>query len=258
MILVLGGTTEGKRIDSLLREKGFNTVLAAVTEYGVALAREEGSLYTRQGALEMEGMSRLIKEKNIKMVVDATHPFAVQASLNAMEAARSQGRDYLRLERPSLETVSSSRISWAEDFKQAAGEAVKSREKVFLAIGVNNLQVFFKKAEEAGVEIIARVLPLSSSLDKCLKLGLKPSRVVAIQGGGSRELNKALFKEFKVGVLVTKDSGKEWTEEKVKGALELGMKVIIVKRPLLHYGEKVFGREEELVEHLQKILSPAG
>lgn len=258
MILVLGGTTEGKRIDSLLREKGFSPVLAAVTEYGVSLAREGGSLCTRQGTLGLERMSHLMGEENIRVVVDATHPFALQASLNAMEAARSQGKDYLRLERPSLKIFPHPLVKWVQDFSEAAQEAVKSREKVFLAIGVNNLQVFLKKAKEAGVEIVARVLPLPSSLDKCLKLGLKPSQVIAIQGGGSRDLNKALFKEFKAGVLVTKDSGKEWTEEKVKAALELGMEVIIVKRPPLYYGEKVFGREEELVEHLQEILSPAG
>ncbi len=258
MILVLGGTTEGKRIATLLRKKGFNYIVAAVTEYGVDLVREEGTQNTRKGPLNLEGMAHLLEEEGIKAVVDATHPFSVKASLNAREAARRQGKEYLRLERPSLEISSDFPISRVEDFNQAAEEAVKGRKKIFLALGVNHLEEFLKKTVDAGIEVVARVLPLPSSLEKCYKLGLKPSQVVDLQGGGSRELNRALFKEFRSEVLVTKDSGKEWTEDKVKGALDLGMRVILVKRPFIDYGNRVFAREDELVMYLQENLPLQG
>ncbi len=52
-----------------------------------------------QKRCDKEGFRRLIQEKGITVLIDATHPFAVEATKNAYEACREAGIDYFRFER---------------------------------------------------------------------------------------------------------------------------------------------------------------
>ena len=89
MILVLSGTEEGKEIVRRLHGEGLNLLTTVATEYGKKMFEQVGlEAICLQGRLDTNGFSRLIKERLIDTVVDATHPYAIEVSQNAMDACK--------------------------------------------------------------------------------------------------------------------------------------------------------------------------
>ena len=89
MILVLSGTEEGKEIVRRLHEAGVSLLTTVATEYGKKMFEQAGlEAVCLQGRLDANGFSRLIKERGVDTVVDATHPYAIEVSQNAMDACK--------------------------------------------------------------------------------------------------------------------------------------------------------------------------
>ena len=83
-------------------------------------------------------------------------------------------------------------------------------------------------------------MPSIESFERCLRLWVSEEDIVALQGPFSRELNREMLRHFGADALVTKESGRVGgLEEKIQAALDLGIKVILVERPPVEYGEMV-------------------
>lgn len=252
MIWVLAGTTEGREIIRMLREKGYPVLATASTPYGARLAAGAGASLTLEGELSSEDMVRLIRENGIKAVVDATHPFAEQASRNAMHACKKAGISYLRFERKSADIDASPLLHRCSSFEEGASKAVALGRVIFCAIGSRHLRVFVEASRREKRRLVARVLPTSGALRKCAALGLEPRDIVALQGPGSLELNRALLRDYRAGVLVTKESGTAGGEDvKVKAALSLGLPVVLIARPRVEY-PRVVGEYEDVLRWLEE------
>lgn len=233
MILVLAGTADGKDLAARLAASGFKVLASAATSYGGEVLQSLTGLAVRWGALDEAGFSKVIEEEDINGILDATHPFAFEVSRLARDAAGRFGIPYLRWEReaanvpyphPLVFQVS----SWEEAVLNLAGLNV---QRVFLAVGVKPLEFFLQHPLLRSCQFVVRVLPLTQSLNTCLKLGLKPEQVVTFWGVASKELNEALLQHFAAQALVTKESGRQGgTEEKVSAALEIGIPVVVVRR----------------------------
>lgn len=238
MIWVLSGTRDGVEIIWLLKKEGFRVFASTVTEYGATLSKKAGADYAVARALDCKEMEDVIKKKKINVVIDATHPFATEASKNAMKACKSAKVKYLRYEREAARIPDSTLIHYARDFEEAGKKAAQLGDIIFFAAGSRNLGVFLKNTKEK--KVIARVLPYVASIQRCLELGLKPSEIIAAQGPFKEVFNKAMLEEYKAEVLVTKESGEAGsTEEKVRAALAMKIPVIVVKRPEIKYDTAV-------------------
>lgn len=252
MILVLSGTKDGREIVTRLSQLGRAVLATTVTGYGKGLIQKNNEVDVVDGGLDAEELAELIKEKNINMVVDATHPFAQQVSKMAMEVCNKLNCTYLRYEREETHYQYEQNLIVVDSFFQAARQAAKYEGKVFLTVGSNNLHYFCR---EIPVErLIARVLPLSSVMKKCEELGFNPGSIVALQGPFNKELNKNLFLHYQADIVVTKDSGKiGGVEDKLEAAKELNIPVIMIKRPALNY-ERVVRNIDELLQVVENIL----
>ncbi len=249
MILVLSGTQDGREIVSALRQKGCQVMASTVTEYGKFLLQEKDDVLVIDGGLKPQDLEELIIIKGITIVVDATHPFAVQVSRMAVDICSSMKIHYVRYEREeTVLTPQKEGVVWADSFPEAAYKALEYQGNIFLTIGSNHLEEF---CQVIPVERLrTRVLPQSKVLAKCEKLGFHPSQIVALQGPFSLELNKELYLKYQAGVMVTKDSGKiGGTEAKVAAAMELGIPVIMVKRPAVLY-PVVMQEKDQLIEYV--------
>lgn len=234
MIMVLAGTADGRSIIRKLNRCGLKVLATAVSGYGSNLISREDGVEVLQGALESEELLAIIRGKDIETVIDATHPFAQRVSQMAMEVCRSAGVRYIRYERSETRTAESGNIIKVSDFCEAAKKAAEYPGNVFLTIGVKNLEPFVKVLPVD--RLVARVLPLAGSINKCMELGISPGNVIAMEGPFSRELNAELFKKYNAGVVVTKDSGDTGgTNEKILAALDLRLPVIMVTRPSIEY-----------------------
>ncbi|MCM1136453.1 MAG: precorrin-6y C5,15-methyltransferase (decarboxylating) subunit CbiE [Clostridium sp.] len=101
-ILIFAGTTEGRQLSEYLAEAGIYHTLCVATEYGEIVLKKNPLVKVRRGRMEQKEMEHFILEGDYLAVVDATHPYATQATENIKKAAESAGAPYLRLRRGDL------------------------------------------------------------------------------------------------------------------------------------------------------------
>lgn len=253
MILVLAGTEEGRRVAALLQQEGFSVQVSAVTAYGTKLLAQQGLSNISAGPLDEAALQQVLKQ-GITLLVDATHPFACQASQNAMAAAAAVGVPYLRLERPATALPEHSLVHEASDLATAIEKALSLGKVIFSTLGSKNLAPLVAAARSHGAQVVARVLPDSNVLRSCQELGLTPAQLVALQGPCSRELNAALYRQYQAQVVLTKNSGSTGgVEEKIDAALQVGIPIVVWQRPKLHY-PLILQQPKEVVQYCLKYL----
>lgn len=255
MILVMSGTEEGREIVKRLNDKGEGVITTVATEYGHEIYEKIGLGHLCiQGRLDIKELSELIRDKNIDTLIDATHPYATQASLNAIKASEESGIKYVRFQR-SASVAEDGGIGEAAiekqgfvhivaDMDEAVSWCSKSdRKRILLTTGFSAAEKFVKLKDEK--EIYIRILPMSAHIEQCVSMGIKPSNILALQGPFSLELNKAIYNQYKIDVVVTKDSGKTGgVPEKIQSAREAGIDIVIIKREEIDYPVKCSSIDE--------------
>ena len=98
MILFLAGTSDARELAIKMQKAGFPVLATVVTE-SAAKSLEDAGISTRVGRLSAEDMTSLISAKSFQAVVDASHPFAEEASKNALQGAKAANIPYIRYER---------------------------------------------------------------------------------------------------------------------------------------------------------------
>lgn len=252
MILMLSGTSDGRQIGEKLADAGFKLIMTAVSEYGGDRLPAHDNIETTIGHLDKENMIALIKERDIKLLLDATHPYAVEASVNAIAAAEEAGINYLRYERPDLDNISDENIVYLKSYEDAAAWLKNRNGKVFLTIGSRRLLPFINALDIS--RLVARVLPTTEVVQLCSDLGLKPSQIIAMQGPFSEAMNEAMFVMHGSKYLVTKASSKiGGFEEKIAAASKKGMTTIVIERPETVY-PNVFSHVEDSADIVKKFV----
>ncbi|MDK2820522.1 MAG: precorrin-6A/cobalt-precorrin-6A reductase [Clostridia bacterium] len=232
MILVLAGTADAREVIQTLKSEGYQLAATTVTSYGAELAQKAGADFVHKGALKRDDIINFIQKHNIKAVVDATHPFAVQITRDTRESCKLLGLPYYRYRRPEAKLPSHPNLFWTKDWNKAV-ELAACGQVIFLTIGSRNLNKFTLNAAIRQKRLVVRILPEVNSLARCHELGISTKNIVALHGPFTYELNKELYRFYGVDVVVTKDSGTTGgVEAKVQAALDLGLKVIVISRPV--------------------------
>ncbi|MEG0310648.1 MAG: precorrin-6A reductase [Eubacterium sp.] len=232
MILVLGGTYDSRKLTEALLDEGYRVLYSSVTEYNVKSLPENDHLGTVIGKLEQEGLYNLIINHKIKTCVDATHPYAGEVSLNAINACSKAKIDYFRMERPRL-IDDGANILGFDTYEEAVKYLNKKEGKILLTTGSRQLEYYESISKE---RLVIRVLPTSSVLKKCEDLGYKPKSIIAMQGPFSYQTNINMIREYNIRYLVTKDSGDVGgVAEKINAASDCDVQVVFIKRPTIDY-----------------------
>lgn len=235
MIMIMAGTSDGRKLAEILSEKlkgREEIVVTAASDYGAHLASEASGLNVVCGAMDQQQLVAFIKDRGVTLLVDATHPYAKVASENAIEAARQTELPYMRYERPfgNMEGA----IVF-ETFEETADYLAQQQGNVLLTIGSNHLSTFTSRVPLE--RLTARILPTMEALKKTLETGLTPGQIIAAQGPFSKAFNKALINDRQIEFVVTKDSSDiGGMEEKVAATKEMGAVLVVVGRPKVAYG----------------------
>jgi precorrin-6A/cobalt-precorrin-6A reductase len=217
-VLVLGGTSEARKLASELSEREVRVVSSLAGR--VARPRLPVGEVRVGGFGGPEGLAAWLRENDVRAVVDATHPFAERIGANAARAAELTGVPLLRLARPGWQPRDGDAWHWADDLADAARKLPGLGRRVFLTSGRQGLPAF---AHLDDLWFLIRCVdppepPLPRHHELLLARG--PYEVAA-----ERELLR------RVDVLVTKDSGGGLTSAKLTAARELGVPVLLVRRP---------------------------
>lgn len=251
MILMLAGTSDARSLAVEIKNAGGNLLATVVTENAADELRQE-NIEANACRLTEEDMVDLIDRKGIKVIVDASHPFAEEASRNAINAAKKSLVPYIRYERES-QTFEYEKLTVVETYQEAAELAASKKGVILLTTGSKTLQIFTEKLlGNPDIRLIARMLPRIDNMEKCDALGFPQKNIIAIQGPFTREFEEALYQQYGVTVMITKESGKVGSvDQKVEAAKELGIEIILIGRPKLHYGT-VYSKFSDVVEDLLK------
>ncbi|MFR3602164.1 MAG: precorrin-6A reductase [Faecalibacterium sp.] len=161
------------------------------------------------------------------LCVDATHPYAVEATRNIRAACKTAGTEYRRLLRPESPLPAGSMVFASA--AHAAGFLARTQGNVLLATGAKELSAF---AVLEPARLFPRVLPTREGIAACEAANVPHRNIIAMQGPFSLALNKALITQFQIRYLVTKDGGVAGGfAEKVQAAADTGAQLVVLRRP---------------------------
>ena len=251
MILVLAGTQDGREIAAGLREAGYEVIASVVSEYGRELVAQSG-VPVQAAAMDEQELQQFVIQHGIRLMIDTTHPYAVNVSRNARQVAANLHIPCLRYERPDSALPIYAKLVLAPDMQRAAEMAVGLGKTVFLTTGSHSLPLFRAAAAGRDCRLIARVLPQPEVIADCIANGFSPADIIAAQGPFSQELNRELFRAYGADVMVTKNSGAiGGTDAKIAAAIELGLMIVVVQRPAA-LQQQVFESLPALLEYLKR------
>jgi len=246
VIWLIGGTSESREIALKLEKRGHKTVVTTATDFGRKLYSGSENIKVVTKRMNLSEMKNFAEENEIEIIIDASHPYAAEVSENAIKTAEVLGIKYLRFERKSLVIE---KVKNFPDYLEIVKYLTERNGNILLTIGSKNANFFLSLKER----IFLRILPVTESISYCEKEGFSAENIVALKGPFSKEFNKALYNELKIKYLVTKESGeKGGVEEKVNAALELGLEVLMLKRPEVEYPE-CFYELESLFERIDAL-----
>ena len=231
MILVIGGTSDSRNIAVKIAQGGSGVLVSTATSYGADLAAG-GGIEVTSGRLDRNGLKKLIITRGVRVIVDASHPFAREVSENTFNACEETGVFYIRYSRPPVKIPDRPLVVQLDSIGEAIGWAFEKGNTILAATGSKTARLFTEKARDTGKRVVFRVTPDPDVIKGLIQNGAGPEDIVAMQGPFSEEMNIAIINHYSADVLVTKDSGAAGGfGEKISAAEKAGIPIIIVRRP---------------------------
>ncbi|WP_079197324.1 cobalt-precorrin-6A reductase [Streptomyces sp. CB03911] len=224
-VLILGGTTEARLLAAALATGAAADPDRLVTSSlagRVAEPRLPAGQVRIGGFGGADGLADWLRAERVDALVDATHPFAEAMSRNAAEAAAATGVPLLALRRPGWSPAEGDRWHPVASLSEAAAALPALGRRVLLTTGRQGMAAF------AGLDALHF---LARSVDPPAEPLPAHTEVLLARGPFTLADERALLREHRIDVLVTKDSGGAATAPKLTAARELGLPVVIVRRP---------------------------
>lgn len=246
MILILGGTTEGRVAVRVADE------VAATYYYstkGTLQSIECAHGIRLTGAMNAEEMECFCRDHAIKLLIDAAHPFAQVLHQTIEKVSKCLQIPVIRYERrypPRDED-----LIWCDSYADAIHQMENKGIQRLLALsGVNTLAPLrpYWRSHTTWFRILER----EESLSLAEKQGFPQERLVFYREG---EDELKLLEQLHPDAILTKESGfSGYFTDKVNAARQFGIPVFVVKRPALpETFYRVYG-EDGLRKQIERLL----
>lgn len=225
MILIFGGTTEGKialRVCEEANKPFYYSTKGDLQEVQTA----HGIRIT--GAMDFQKIKAFCVENSIQIIVDAAHPFAENLHQNIALASESLNIPVVRLERSYPKHTNN--LLWFDTYQDAIIYLQEQRINNLLALtGVNTIAKLKPYWKEYNCWF--RILDRDESKVIAAQKGFPPDKILLYKQDNDEQ---ALFKALQPDAIITKESGESGGfEAKIKAAQQLDIPVLVVKRPVL-------------------------
>lgn len=234
-ILLLGGVTEALAIARTLGPQDIYSLA------GVGRVPTDLPCRVKVGGYGgADGLARFIREQQIDLLLDATHPYAAQISRNAALAAQTAGIACWGLRRTAWQAGPGDDWREVADWPELT-TALGPFQRPLFTLGREPLQHLHEIPEHQFWTL--RALEACPGNNRC--------EVIGARGPFHLEDERALFESRRIDVLISKNSGSSSTEPKLQVARERRVPVLILKRPELPDVDRVFWSVEEVLGALK-------
>lgn len=233
-LLVLGGSAEARELAERLHPA--HNVVSSLAGRVPDPALPVGEV--RIGGFGgSEPMRQWLVENRIEAVIDATHPFATAITERTAEVCAGADLPHLVLARPPWDTGDSIAVASAAQAAQVVEKYGYSR--VFLTSGRSTIGAFNRSQAWYLVRVViapdSGALPISHTL-------------LTSRGPYRYDDEVALMRKYRTHVLVTKNSGGEYTRAKLDAAAALYIPIVMIDRPPLPAGVTTVATVDEAVD----------
>ena len=246
MILVFGGTTEGRIAIKKLEEAG--------NPYYYSTRGDEQEVVLHHGtrligAMDVEQLKAFCQEHAIKLLIDAGHPFAEVLHQTVAEVATTLDIPAIRFER--IFPPRDPGIIWCDDYTDAIQQVQQHNVKRLLALtGVQTISKL-KPLVDKGIDCYFRILNRESSLKIAHENGISDDHILFYD----TEHNNHLLDVAPFDAMITKESGVSGGfQEKVNEAKEQGMQIFAICRPATSPVFHTVNGEHGLRRMVEKLL----
>lgn len=243
-VLLLGGTGEARSLAALLVDAGtpvVSSLAGRVTQPRLPVGQ------VRIGGFGgADGLRDWLDDHRSPVLVDATHPFAQTISHNAARAAELADVPLIALRRPAWEPGPRDRWTVVDDIASAAEVVAHRGGRVLLTTGRQDVGAF--AAVDAAWFLIRVVDPPTADLPP-------HHQILRSRGPYDLDSERALLRDDRIDVVVTKNSGGELTRAKLTAAAELGLEVVMVRRPPTPAVDHEVTTAAEVMDVLGRILT---
>lgn len=235
-LLVLGGTTEATALCRVMDQTGLRGTISFAGRVERPIRQP---LPQRVGGFGgIDGLARYLRDHGITHVVDATHPFAAQMSHHAVAACAQADVPLVALTRAPWVPVQGDSWTKVHDMDGAVTALARPRARVMLAIGRMHLSDF---APHPHHFYLLRLVDPPETPPP-----FPDHYVVVDRGPFTRDSDTALMRDFRISLVVSKNSGGTGAYAKLEAARDLGVPVIMIDRPALAKRKVVHSAEAVL------------
>jgi len=246
MILVFGGTTEGRQVAEILDKLRIPYYYTTKTK--INFTGKGNYIY---GAMTTSAIEFFCKKNKIIQIINASHPFAVQ--LHGAVADISIDIELIKFQREFTERISHPLVHYVDSFDDALFYFKKQKHKSLLALSgvqtISKLQAFWK-----DYPTWFRILDRDSSTMIATKANF-PKKNLLFGYPQSQKEEMKLFDAISPDVIFTKESGRNGKlEEKIAAAIAMDIPIVILKKPKISNRYLCINTKEALIHKVQSVF----
>jgi precorrin-6A/cobalt-precorrin-6A reductase len=222
-VLILGGTSEARELAGRLVAAGVPGLRVVSSLAGRVSRPALPAGEVRVGGFGgVAGLVSWLREHEVTVLVDATHPYAATMSAHAAAACAEAAAPMLSLVRAPWTAGPGDTWHAAGSEAEAAALLPSVGRRAFVTTGRQGLAAY------AGVTGVSFLIRCVDPPEMTLPAG---AEVVLARGPYDEAAELELMRSREVEVLVTKNSGGKLTAGKLAAARRLGLPVIMIRRP---------------------------
>jgi cobalt-factor III methyltransferase len=259
-VWVFSGTSDGNEAARQIAESGRRIVVSVAGEYGAVVGKASlAGAHFVSGRLGLEQRKELMKNSSCRAIVDATHPYADKISIQLRDLSEQLNIPYVRLERESK--LNEKDVILCDSAEEAAAKAISIGKRIFLATGSKEIETYLQSPGAENCQWFLRLIPDLEMMARAVNIGIPADHICAMQGPFSQDFNEALWRNWQIDCVISKDSGTAGgAEEKLKASQSLGIPLVVIKRPgvadftsktSIKYSSTTFG--QDLISSLSQL-----
>lgn len=250
MILVFGGTTEGKLVCTALTGTGYSFWYSSKTPIEVSLP--ENAQY-RYGAFTPAMLKDFCTEHHIKLIIHAGHPFAAELHKTIAQVSMHGNIPVIRFERQYPPKQEHPLLRYVNSYEEALVQLdAAGYEPVLSLTGVQTIARL--RTYWHSKKMLFRILPRDSSVAIAREAGFPEENLLLSFPGTTVEAEREVIRTTGAQAIITKESGESgFLSVKKEAAIAAGIPLFIIARPSLPAHFNLVSDEVALLEQVKIV-----